>query len=72
MELKDGMTPYSDGTFDCDEYTGCQYNIDGRCIFRVARLQIEYGRACHEDVVQNEVEAYLDYMDQQIYERIKS
>lgn len=61
MELEFGMTPYSPGTFDCDDYQGCQYNSGGRCIYQVARLKIEIGRACHQDIVECEIEAEADY-----------
>lgn len=63
MELEKDMTPYSEGTFDCDDYPGCAYQMNGRCIYNVARLKIRTGRACYDDLVQDEMECYLDYLD---------
>lgn len=63
MELEKGKTEYSNGTFECDDYPGCHYQQNGRCIYNVARLQIRIGRACYDELVQNEIEAELDYLD---------
>lgn len=61
MELEAGMTPYSEGTFDCSDYPLCYYNANGRCIYRVARLRVEVSRSCHQDIVANEIECEADY-----------
>lgn len=63
MELESGMTIWSPGTFDCDDYPGCQYQQNGRCIFNVARLKIRPGRACYHELRQDEIECELDYLD---------
>lgn len=63
MELEKGKNEYSKGTFECNDYPGCQYQKNGRCIYNVARLQFRTGRACYEDLLQNEIEAELDYLD---------
>lgn len=63
MELQKGKTEWSEGTFVCNDYPGCQYQKNGRCIYNVARLQIRIGRACYDDLVQDENEMRLDYLD---------
>ncbi|MCM1215459.1 MAG: hypothetical protein NC548_13180 [Lachnospiraceae bacterium] len=52
MELQAGKTIYSEGTFPCNDYPGCQYQMDGRCIYNVIRLQIRPGKACYEELLQ--------------------
>lgn len=65
MELQPGKDAYSDMTFPCTDYPGCQYQdpVSERCIFNVARLQIRTGKACYEELRQAEIEAELDYLD---------
>lgn len=61
IELQNGKTPFSQGTYSC-ENSGCFYNSgDGRCVYNVARLQIRTGRECYEELRQSEIEAEADY-----------
>jgi len=62
IELQEGKSPYSDGTYPCSNY-GCYYNHERRCLYNVARLQIRIGRACYPELRQDEIEAELDYLD---------
>lgn len=66
MELQNGKTSFSEGTFACDNVCCC-YNESGRCVYNVARLQVRNGRACYEDLRQAEIEAELDYADGLFY-----
>lgn len=47
--IQDGKDEYSDGTSECTEYPGCIYQLNGRCIYNVARVQQAVSRACNED-----------------------
>lgn len=60
MELKPGMTTFSEGTFACSNSL-CNYNDCGRCIYNVARLQIRVGKACYHELCQDEIECEADY-----------
>jgi len=60
MELQEGKTAYSEGTFECNDYPGCSYQQDGRCIYNVAKLKIRPGKACYNDLRQDEIECELD------------
>lgn len=62
MEFQKGMDEYSEGTFECgDEYGGCIYQKNGRCCFRVATIQCQIARACHEDQRMIEIDCEHDY-----------
>lgn len=41
--------------FECHE-SGCVYNDSGTCIYNIAKIQINYCRACHEENALAEVE----------------
>lgn len=41
-------------------YEGCIYNKDGCCIYGKDKINIKQARACHNDCVQDDNEAYLD------------
>ena len=62
MELQKGKTPFSEGTFEC-ENESCWYNQGSRCIFNIARLQMPTGKACYEELRDCEIEAELDHAD---------
>ncbi len=62
MELEKGKTPYSEGTFSCDDYPGCLYCMDGRCVYNVSRIKSRVSRACYEELLMDERECYADYI----------
>ena len=47
--LQPGKDQYSEGTFDCDQYKGCIYNNNGRCVFNVSSIQQKMSKACYHD-----------------------
>lgn len=63
MELQDGKNEFSEMTFPCNDYPGCPYQKNGRCIYNVAKLQVRVSRACYEELRQDEIECELDYLD---------
>lgn len=58
-----GLNEYDKGTFDCNEYNGCLYKQNCRCIYNIAPIQHRPSRACYQDDLQDEIEARLDYED---------
>lgn len=62
MELENGKTPYSEGTFSCEDKPGCLYCIDSRCVYNVARIKIRISRACYEELLADERECEADCM----------
>jgi len=61
-----GKDECSEHTFQCDGYgscAGCIYNINDRCCYNVAKIQIRISRACYEELRQNEIEDELDYLE---------
>lgn len=55
-----GLDPFAEGTFTCNSKS-CLYNQYGRCIYNIAPIQIQAGRACHEELLQDYYECMADY-----------
>ena len=55
VNVEEGKTPFSEKTFACNsnEYAGCLYRIDGRCVFNVATIKIHISRVCYEDIIED-------------------
>lgn len=50
ISIKKGLTPFSDGTFECagGDYSGCLYRIDNRCVYYVANIKEHTCACCKE------------------------
>lgn len=62
-ELEDGKNEFSEGTYPCTMYPGCLYQYHDRCMYNITRIKVPVSRACYEDLMQDEREAYLDLYD---------
>lgn len=49
IKLDPGKDNHSEGTFECDQYKGCLYCQDGRCVYNIATIKQRTSRACYED-----------------------
>lgn len=57
-----GKNEFSEEVQECSpEYCGCIYQYHGKCCYHVATIQQEVSRACHDDIVQGDIEAQHDY-----------
>lgn len=48
--LIDGKDEYSEGTSECNQYPGCLYQLNERCIYHVSKIQQQISRACYNDI----------------------
>lgn len=58
-----GRNEFSPTTFDCTDYQGCLYCVNGRCCYNIANIKSQVSRACYEELCQDEVECYLDSLN---------
>lgn len=66
MELENGATPFSSGTYPCSD-SSCAYCVDGRCVFAVAKVRFTMFANCSK-AWSEKFDAFMGYIHQKMIE----